>query len=253
MASRIPTFALLFLMAACATNAPRLGEQPDASESTYLQGITTRYSLRLDEAKQAAHRASALPGGLLAGDEALTLRAALFHQGDQFGLDLVLSNHDTSPVRLERSKILIRDNAGRQLSPTLGYAGAEHQGLRGRTLARIDRGGQPASMEDESMVTGQTDPGTGPTPAQKQPTGTVTASTQQYTATGAPFPDVAGVTLPKDVERRTLLPDLMEIEPNQTRAYWSYFSAADLGAQLQYPLYVTVTLNGRKMLLTFAQ
>lgn len=253
MASRIPTFALLLLMAACATNAPRLGEQPDASEPIYLQGITTRYSLRLDEAKQAAHRASALPGGLLAGDATVTLRAALFHQGDQFGLDLVLSNHDTSPLRLERSKILVRDNAGRQLSPTPGYAGAELHGLRGRTLARIDRGRLPASMEDETMATGQTEQGTGPTPAQKQPSGTVTASTQQYMPTGSPYPDVVGVTLPPDVQSRTLLPDLMEIESNQTRAYWSYFSSAELGADLQYPLYVTVVVNGRKMLLTFTE
>jgi hypothetical protein len=240
-------------LAACATKAPRLGEAPDASEPSYLQGITTRYSLRLDEAQQAAHRESALPGGLLAGDESLTLRGALFRQGSEFGLDLVLSNHDTSPIRLDRNKILIRDNAGRELTPTAGYAGAEQHGLRGRTIARIDRGGMPVPREDGALTQRGERSSERESPAKSLPS-TVSASTQMpLPAQGAPVPDVAWSTLPRDYDARALLPDVVEVESNNTRAYWSYYSAAALEGGVEYPLYVTVSVNGRKMLLKFAE
>jgi len=251
MAPRIPTLAMLLALAACATTAPRQVNEPDANAPIYLQGITTRYSLRLDEALQSVHRESALPGGLLAGDESLTLRAALYRSGDSFGLDLVLTNHEEHRIRLDRSKILIRDNAGRRLEPTHGYAGAEQHGLRGRTLARLDREDVSVPRDESTLAAQRPAREAQPSAGRKSTVGALTASTPAPPETGQTAPDAVWIQRDAGPQLTTELPEIVEVDPEKTRTYWTYFSAQELDGGVQYPLYVTVSVNGRKMLLKF--
>lgn len=251
MAPRIPTLAMLLALAACATTAPRQVSEPDANAPAYLQGITTRYSLRLDEALQSAHRESALPGGLLAGDESLTLRAALFRSGEFYGLDLVLSNHEEHRIRLDRSKILLRDNAGRRLEPTHGYAGAEQHGLRGRTLARLDREDVPVPRDESTLAAQRPAREAPPSAGRKTNTGALTASTTRAPDPVPSAPDAVWFQYDNGPQLTTELPQIVDVDPEKTRTYWTYFSAEGLAGGVQYPLYLTVSVNGRKMLLKF--
>lgn len=246
MATRIPTLALLPLLAACAATAPQTDLSTTAESPTYLQGISSRYSLRLDEINSSGsqNRAKQLPGGLAAGDESLTFCAALFRAGDSFGLDMVLQNHDLEPFDLYRANIVVRDNAGRRLEPTQGFAGAELYGLRGRTTARLAQGVIPGTRTSGVPAAHRPTSEAEPLAGTKRIAGMRGVGVPVETVRG-PSLDFVG-TVQAEIPNPEL-PDVVEVPPGKSRVYWSYWT----GNEVEYPLFVTVSVNDRRLLLKF--
>jgi len=241
MASRIPTLALLTLLAACATTAPQTDSSTDANAPTYLQGLSSKYSIRLDEidSQGSQARAKQLPNGLAAGDETITLCAALFRKGNVFGLDLVVDNHDLKPFDLYRENISIRDNTGRDLKHGEDFAGAQSVGLRGLSSSRLAQGLIPGTRQSTTRTP---DPQTIPEITSIRGMKNITPPVE---TTNRPT-----LQLASDVEVEMLnpdLPDILQVDPGEGRVYWSYWQGSDV----DFPVYVTVSVNGRRLLFKF--
>lgn len=241
MASRIPTLALLTLLAACATTAPKTDSSADANAPIYLQGQSSKYSIRLDEIDSAGSqaRAAQLPNGLAAGDESLTLCAALFQRGNVYGLDLVVDNHDLEAFDLYRENISLRDNTGRHLKRSDAFAGAQSVGLRGLSSTRLAQGQIPGTRESSTRAP---DPTTVPeirTLRGMKNVGPPVETVQRPTLELASKVEVEA----QDPE----LPEILQIDPGKSRVYWSYWQGTDV----DFPIYVTVSVNGRRLLFRF--
>jgi hypothetical protein len=233
-------------LAACAATIPQTDLSTNATSPTYLQGISSRYSLRLDEINSSGsqNRAKQLPGGLAAGDESLTFCAALFKDGDSFGLDMVLQNHGLEPFDLYRANIVVRDNAGRRLEPIHGFAGAELYGLRGRTTARLAQGTIPGTRSSSTLAAQR--------PATEAPSLTGSKRIAGMEGVGVPVETTPGPSLDFVGSVQTEvpnpeLPDVVDVPPGKSRVYWSYWT----GEEVEYPLFVTVSVNDRRLLLKF--
>jgi hypothetical protein len=241
MATRIPILALLLSLAACATQ-PTVVMSPDAGEALYLQGITTRYSIRLDDLDpvHAGVRAKQLHNGLVSGDTSLILSTSLLRYGDEFTLDLVIQNRGSEPFDLYRANLQARDNTGRRLLPTVGFAGAELFGLRGRTAKHLARGYAPDAS------------GNGNSSSFGAPTGT--RAVKGMSSVGVEMfnlvqPSSDWLTqIPLEVSGSEL-PELITVDGGERRVYWSYWHGPDV----EYPIMVTVAVNGRRLLFKFEE
>ncbi len=245
MATRIPTFALLFLLAACSATAPPAEVSHESAAPSFLQGISSRYSLRLDELGSDGSRnlAAQLNGGVTAGDETLNFSAALFRVDDSFGLDMVVQNQGHRPFDLHREDIVLRDNAGRMLVPSQGFAGAEYCGLRGKTTTRLAQGVAPGTRTNSASR--QRNLSEAPTPAGAQKLTAIRSSRAPVEISRGPSLDFVGTI---DVEiPNPELPNVVDVPVGKSRVYWSYWT----GSEVEYPVFVSVFVNDRHLLLKF--
>ena len=82
---------LLPLLAACGSSAPPPTAEVGSFEpARYLEGVGSRYSVRLDTLTEADQPEEAMPAALVAGDETVTIVASLFRVDDVFTLDMVI-------------------------------------------------------------------------------------------------------------------------------------------------------------------
>lgn len=249
MARRFPTFvALLPLLAACATTAPvsedRLVTSPDG-EAVYLNGITTRYSVRLDElrAKQGSSRVDRLPHAVVAGDATMTVAGSLFRHHDVFALDLVLRNHSPEPLVLERAQIDLIDDEDRTLHQRTEWAQGMNYGLRALQVRNLSfRPMGTAHQSGQAGVRGESRE----------------SNSSKSSLTGAPRMDAAIRTddVPMDVRwisdvSRTqdyvTVPSVLEVGPGDASSYWAYWDAAEVS----YPVTVSLRVGGKRVLLRF--
>lgn len=245
MATRIPTFALLFLMVACAATTPPTEVSNELETESFLQGISSRYSLRLDELESDGSRSLAhqLQGGLAAGDESLNFSAALFRVDDSFGLDMVVQNQGEHSFDLHRDNIVLRDNSGHLLQPSQGFDGAKYCGLRGRTTTRLAQGVAPGTRSTDTAR--QRQRSEVPTPAGKHRLVFMQGSEVPVETVRSPSLDYVGTV---DVEiPNPELPNVVNVPAGKSRVYWSYWTAHEV----EYPVFVSVFVNDRHLLLKF--
>lgn len=249
MARRFPTFvALLPLLAACATTAPmsedHLVTSPDG-EAVYLNGITTRYSVRLDElrAKQGSSRVDRLPHAVVAGDATMTVAGSLFRHHDVFALDLVLRNHSKEPLLLERAQIDLIDDEDRTLHQKAEWAQGMNYGLRALQVRSLSF--RPMGTDHQSGQAG--------VHGGSQESNPIKPSLSSATRMD---PAIRSIDTPMDVRwisdvSRTqdfvTVPSVLEIGPGEAGSYWAYWDAVEVS----YPVTVSLRIGGKRMLLRF--
>lgn len=249
MARRIPTLVVLLpLLAACATTAPvgeaRVATSPDG-ELVYLQGVTTRYSVRLDElrAKQGRSRVDRLPHAVVAGDATMTVAGSLMRHPDAFVLDLVVRNHGDQSLELDRAQITLTDDEDRLLTPRSDWARGVDYGLRAMHVR--DRGSRHMGTDHQAGQAGVRGDNT-----------RLTTKPQVVPATRSQSPALKVGETPMDVTWITDLsiqkdlvsvPTKLAIAPGEGTTYWAYWNADTVS----FPLTVSVRIGGKRMLLRF--
>lgn len=251
MARRIPTLVVLLpLLAACATTAPR-GEGRMATssdgEAVYLQGVTTRYSVRLDElrAQQGRSRVDRLPNAVVAGDATMTVAGSLFRHPDVFALDLVIRNHGNEPIEIDRALITLTDDEDRLLTPLTDWAAGVDYGLRAmhvrnhgyRHMSADHQAGQAGVRGGETRAT---------TKAETVP---LTRTQSPALKVGETPMDVSWITELSLQRELVSVPSKLAVGPGAGTTYWAYWSADTVS----YPLTVSVRVGGKRMLLRFEE
>jgi len=236
MALRVPTVAMLLLLVACASTR----EGPPRGDPTYLEGITTRYSIRLDELRpQATHRHADLPGAVVAGDETITATGSLMREGPYLALDLVIQNRGDQTLVLHRENLKLRDNLGTRLAAVADFEGAEHLGLRGQATQRVAQGLQP------DLTVGTTTAAPSPlTLRSEAPRKQTPRETGDRPVASS---DPRGWGSDVTAEARAAAPEAIFLDPGEHRAYWAYWMAESV----EYPLFVMIHLDGRSLLMKF--
>lgn len=238
MALRVPTVAMLVLLVACASTP----EGSIRGDPTYLEGITTRYSIRLDELRpQATHRHADLPGAVVAGDETVTATGSLLRQGPHLVLDLVVQNRGDQPLVLRRENLQLRDNLGARLTEVVDFVGAEHLGLRGQATQRVARGLQPDPTAGSPLAS--------PTPLAQRSARPQKHRTESGTRTVATTDALEWNPGPAGVRTSPPAPEVLSLDPGAHRATWAYWQAESP----EYPLFLMIHLEGRSLLMKFDQ
>lgn len=250
MARRIPTLVVLsLLLAACATTQP--GPVVDSSavgDAVYLEGISTRFSVRLDELRSSlrGNRNSKMPNAVVAGDQTVTVAAALFRCDDVYTLDLVINNLGDKTVHVDRSRIELFDDRGDRLNVMLDWQNGERFGLRAETspfrgyrhLGTDFQAGQTGAKAEQARSASQS----------KLPERTHQTVGDLNALKSDDLPqDFSWLSALKLEEQTITLPDQLPVEPKSNTPYWVYWR----GARVQPPLTAIVVIDGKRMLFRF--
>ncbi len=251
MARRIPTFVVLLpLLAACATTAPETRVEVQGSdEVVYLEGVSSRYSVRLDDLRPAMkhRRNDRLPNAVVAGDQSVTVAASLFRHDDVYTLDLVLHNLGDEEIAIDRSRIELFDNDGDQLQPLLDWEPGQRFGLRAEQ--ETFRGYHHLGKDFQQGQSGIASEKVAPPAERKQRTAGAVSGGDAAALTAAEAQPLDFSWLWElDLEKETVtLPAVVSILPGHDLPYWAYFRAHEV----DFPLTAIVTVDGKRMLFRF--
>ncbi len=257
MARRSILFVLVsLLLAACATTAPRTIPVADDSAVVYQQGVTTRYSVSMDELRSSATapRQHRLPNALVAGDQSLTVAASLFRRGDIFTLDLIIQNQSDHRFEIDRSRFALFDNRGRHLQAMYDWPEGENYGLRSVREFRRDYAHLGRDFEESGAPRvherGSRDPN------RNRVERDVNVLVSIDSATNSVNTDYSWISDLQFDEQTLVLPQVAELFPGQNRAYWAYWRVPTQGSQnakttIEFPLTATVVIDGKRMLFRF--
>lgn len=238
----MPTLARLlclapFALAACAPAGA--GPATDLGRTSYLQGLDSEYSARVDRmgGDEFLAEDSSMRQGLLAGDDELYVAASMFESGEHLGLDLIVLNRGGEPVRVERGDLQVFDASGRALATVDDFAGADELGLRGKRELQphVVHRGMPQPQGNPSPA-----PSTG-TPGGKSALG----SPAMAAAPAADWP--VDLVSPSRPARRPNAPRVVDVGPGQGVATWGYFRGEDPA----WPLTAVLMLDDRQLLFRF--
>mgnify|MGYP006291339515 FL=1 len=239
MARRFPTFVVLLpVLAACSTTAP-VDVPTDASVggAVYLDGVTTRYAVCLDElpAAQRSQYASSLKNAVVAGDASMTAAASLFRSDGVFTLDLVLCNHGDRPLALDRARIKLYDGMGNPLEALTDWEGGVDHGLRAEqtTVTAYDMLGSSAPRPGGSVAGRATKGGSDAGIAPDLGTPMTTTSVLEEDL--------------RVVRQDFTLPAVVTVRPERHAPYWAYWRARDV----EGPLRVTLRVDDKRMVFEF--
>lgn len=238
MARRFPTFVVLLpVLAACSTTAP-VDVPTDASVggAVYLDGVTTRYAVCLDELPAAQRsRYASLQNAVVAGDASMTAAASLFLSDGVYTLDLVLCNHGDRPIALDRARIKLYDGKGDPLEALGDWPGGAEHGLRAEqtTVTAYDLPGSnaPAPGGTTPGRVPKGEPGAGPDPALATPGGTIFSEDLRI------------------IQEDLVLPQVITVRPQRHAPYWAYWRARPAVG----PLRVTLRIGDRRMVFQFEE
>jgi hypothetical protein len=258
MARRSILFVLVsLLLAACATTAPRQTTSEDDSAVVYQEGVTTRYSVSMDELRSNAtvHRQNRLPNAVVAGDQSLTVAASLFRSGDIFALDLIIQNHSDHRFEIDRTRFELFDNSGAHLVAKYDWPDGETYGLRSIQEFRRDYAHLGLDFED-SQPSRNSEVG-GEDPAHSRVGTHIDATREVELAENPVNTDYSWISDLQFDEQTLVLPVVVELYPGKNRAYWGYWRvpAGDSGTKrrLEYPLTATIVIDGKRMLFRFEE
>lgn len=252
MARRFPTFVVLLpLLAACATTAPTAHRADEAAyvtsadgQAVYLSGVTSRYSVRLDELRvsHATARESRLPHAVVAGDATMTVAGSLFRHGDVFTLDMIVRNHGEEPIEIDRAYVELYDDQGNELSPMLDWERGPEYGLR--ALQTRHRGYHHMGTDHQA---GQAGVGEDRKPAPRDK-GITNRVDQKAALKASETPmDISWISELAQQRELITLPAVIVLPPGEDMPYWAYWKGRDL----HYPLTVSLRIGGKRMLLRF--
>jgi hypothetical protein len=265
MAQRSILFVLVsLLLAACATTAPKpVALNADDSAVVYQQGVTTRYSVSMDELSSASSltRQRRLPNAVVAGDQCLTVAASLFRRGDVFTLDLIVQNHSDHRFEIERSSMDLFDNRGLHLFAMYDWPDGESYGLRSirefrRDYAHMGRDFEETNAgRDRDPDLARQERTTKHVPGNSQQsrvnTGTLESASSQVNS------DYSWINDLNFEDQTLILPAVCELYPGKNRAYWAYWqvprTATNTPSKIEFPLTATVVMDGKRMLFRFEE
>lgn len=255
MARRSPTLALLPFLIACATTHPSPAPTTSQDSSvldtapTYLVGVSTRFSLRLDELQPEQQHPTRLPDGVVAGDDEVTVAAAMFRDGEHFALDLVVRNRGDEPLDLHRAGTRLYDDEGTRLDQIDDWPGAELYGLRARTRSHRDW----VTMEGSRLAQGSPSrpaPGGGShEAAPRKQVGALTASANSVTQPAVTdLGWLASVPRSEPGIEAPNAPPMLLLDPGQSAPYWIYWRSDH---EPHWPMRAVVEVGGKKLLFQF--
>jgi hypothetical protein len=235
----------LVLLAGCAPHGTAPGNDPSV---TYLDGVETEYSYRLENlpGSEVLGPDTSMRNGLIAGDGEVFVASALFESDGYFTMDLIVLNHTDVPVHLERKDVRLVDHKGRWLKPVGDWRGAEHVGLRGKSQASRSAqwtGGPDPAFDASPRYGSLVDPGSmdgemgnrQKTPADTAPRNRLKPTQRRWD------PPVEGATDPAGA------PQELVVDGNVGRTWWAYWQGQDVA----YPLTAFVMLEGRHLVFRF--
>ncbi|HKK70660.1 MAG TPA: hypothetical protein VKA86_05535 [Candidatus Krumholzibacteria bacterium] len=238
MARRFPTHVVLLpVLAACATTAPvDVDTRQDDGRIVYLDGMTTRYAVKVDElpaAKRPKH--DRLINAVVAGDASMTAAASLYRCESVYTLDLVLHNHGETPLAIDRGQIKLYDRDGVPLTPLLDWADGIDHGLRAEqaTIAayEIISAEQRTDGGGAAGIQGKGDTGLGVA----EPTPVTSGSASAWD------------TDLRLVQRTVTLPAVVTVSPDRHAPYWAYWKTEDA----EFPLTATIRVGDKRMVMQF--
>lgn len=246
------TFALPFvltLVAACSpsgTSTPRTEVEGGREEVTYLRGVESEYSMRLEDlsSEELLGSDTAMREALIAGDGDYYVAAALFRHDDYLTLDLIVLNHSADDLQIERSDLRLVDERGQWLTPVEDFDGAYRYGLRGKranTSVAAFFDAPTSGLSKESVISPDVMEGTGSSQWKSR-------TRSEIPRTRRPVGDDTtwrGATDP--VQRSPNAPDVLTVGSREGRAYWGYWRAEGLSP----PLTAFVMLEDRHLIFRF--
>jgi hypothetical protein len=235
--------ALLLGVAACATSpAPRT--QIDIDTPRYLRGLESEYVLRLDSlpAEQSLPRDSVMRQALISGDADVYVTAAVFRSDENLCMDLIVLNHDDTPIELGRADLKLVDGDGRFLDAIEDFTGADELGLR----SRRKRGTKdlPAVAPPEWSTS---TPSSGVGPIDGSDHKVQRAPLPRAMPNSASLNDWGQLSTRSEAGAPNV-PERIRVGAEEGRAYWAYWQA---GGELHYPLTAFVTIGDRHVMFQF--
>ncbi len=239
MARLYLTLLVVPLLAACATSTPvRTPHDP-----SYLEGLDSEYSIRADEIQTESFDklCRELPEALVAGNEDLTVVASVFRKGEFLTVDMVVHNHGSEKLLLNRSDMYVVDFMGDRLEPVDDWKGAENYGLR----SQVRKNSEYVYLGGKQVVPrtyGHTTPAGGGKSMGSQ------SSDFSSSGLGDAGTDLDMLTEPVELHHYDVsAPETLVVEPGQKKAYWAYFKADEL----QFPLTAVVRIDGKRLVFRF--
>lgn len=245
MAPRSPTLAVIVvtLLAACATTTTT--ETQTRTDPTYLTGLTSEYSIRLDELRaRDPSQPGRLPNAVIGGDETLTIAASMFQKEEFLGLDMVIQNQTEEPITLLRENLQLFDALGNRLIAVDDFEGAEQCGLRAKAGARRDYASHPMASDATPSSIPRNTSGSSADYLSKSTPGTQSISIDTASASAEDFNWMSDLT---EVERTTA-PLSLHIGGNENRPYWAYWRTHP---DVEYPVTAMITLNNKRLIMKF--
>lgn len=244
MARLYPTLLVVPLLAACATTSPKA----PPGDVFYLHGIDSDYSVRASELHTEKFEALVqdLPGALLAGNEEFTVAATVFRRGENVTLDMIVANHSSQELHLNRADVYIFDYMGTRLASLDDWPDGQNYGLRnlvkkGDVYTYFDQPPEsPRSYGQERQgASGANKPAT----RQVSPTSPDPRSSLEEDSS-----DLDMLTNPIKVQRFSAeAPQTLVVKPGERKPYWAYFKSKDL----VFPVTAIVRLEGKRLIFRF--
>jgi len=244
MARLYPTLLVVPLLAACASTSPKA----PPGDVFYLHGMDSDYSVRASElhTTKFGELVKDLPSALLAGNEEFTVAASVFRHGENVTLDMIVANHSSQELRLNRADVYIFDYMGNKLASLGEWKDGVNYGLRslvqkGDVYTYLDQPSEtPRSYGQETPDAGSTNkPGT----SQVTPPNRDTRSSLEEDSA-----DLDMLTNPITVRRyNAVAPKTLVVKPGEKKPYWAYFKTKDL----VFPVTAVVRLNGKRLIFRF--
>jgi hypothetical protein len=240
MARLNPTLLVVpLLLTACASSKPA----SSPGDAPYLQAVNSDYSTRTDQVQSDAFEnlRMELPESLVAGNQDMTVAAAMFVKDDYFTVDLVIHNHSGRPLEISRGDMYVMDYMGARLEPLSDWDGAENYGLR----SMVRKETEYAYLEGRDHVPGSY------------------SQTQDSGSGGGKASDAGGsipvydegaeldmLTEPVQLHHyEVVAPPIMTVQAGQKRPYWAYFTGEDV----VFPVSVVVRMDGKRLIFRFEE
>jgi hypothetical protein len=247
MARLYPTLLVVPLLAAACSTSPATRSQGDVS---YLDGINTDYSIRASElqTQNFAALAKDLPDALVAGNEDFTLATSIFRKGNYLVLDLVIANHSSQELKLNRADIYVIDYMGTRLASLTDWKDGQNYGLR----SRVNKGSEYTYVEGYGTtprVLSQENPA--PAASNKQGVGqNADPGSDMSSSLSDASAELDLLTNPVKVKRTDEpLPKTLVVQSGQKKPYWAYFKTKDL----MFPVTAVIRLSGKRLIFRFQE